>query len=84
MVNKKREQWKLPKTFKVEPIVNDSRQRSDGEPRFLVLTKHGNDRSLSTQEFSKCCDCGLTHLYTYNVIKTPDGNWYLVKRAYRI
>ena len=84
MVNKKREQWRLPKEFKTEPIVDGCRQRSDEEPRILDLVKHASDRSLSTQEFNKCCDCGLIHLHTYNVIKTPDGNWFLVKRAYRI
>ena len=80
---KKSKWWRLPKPFKIARKKKGFRQRHDGEPRFLDLTKHDNDRSLSTHESVKCCDCGLTHLHTYNVLRTPDGNWYLGVRSYR-
>ncbi len=80
----KREQWRLPKTFEPDAEKNDSRQRYDGEPRFIDLVRHENDRTLSAQEYIECCDCELTHLHTYNVLKTPDGKWYLIVRAYRV
>ena len=79
--------WKLPKTFKVSKIKKGQRKRHDGEPRFLALVKHANDRTLSAHESVKCCDCGLTHLHTYNIIKTKlkkKVKWYIIERAYRI
>ncbi len=75
--------WKLPKTFKVSKIKKGQRERHDGEPRFLVLTKHVNDRSVTTEETIKCCGCGLVHLHTYNVFKEKN-KWYLGIRAYRL
>ena len=79
--------WKLPKTFKTSKIKKGLRQRHDGEPQILELVKHANDRTLSIAESCKCCDCGLTHLYTYNVMRVgrkKKTRWYLVKRAYRV
>ena len=81
---KKREQWRLPPTFKPKPVKDGAQQRHDGEPRFYELKKFENDRTLHTDVFNACCDCGLKHHYTYNVLKTPDGTWYLVSRAYRV
>ena len=80
----KREQWRLPKPFETAKTVDGRIQRHDGEHRFYELVKHANDRTLSADTFIECCDCGLTHHYTYNVMKTQDGNWYLVHRAYRV
>ena len=80
----KREQWRLPKAFKPDLEVNGRIQRHEGEPRFHELVKHESDRTLSVDTFIECCDCGLTHHHTYNVIKTCTGKWYLVHRAYRI
>ena len=79
----KREQWRLPKTFRPAKVKKGTIQRHDGEPRIFSLTKHENDRSLSTDTFVECCDCGLTHHHIYNVIKPPNGKWYLLVRAYR-
>ena len=79
--------WKLPKTFKINKIKKGFRPREDGEPRFLELVKHENDRTLSIQELNKCCDCGLVHLHTYNVVRIKlkkKTKWYLIKRAYRV
>lgn len=83
-MNKKREQWRLPKTFKVDPVVDGLQQRHDGEPRFFELVKHLDDTTLSAFEHIKCCNCGLKHLHTYNVFKAPSGRWFLVVRPYRI
>ncbi|KKL18799.1 hypothetical protein LCGC14_2471900 [marine sediment metagenome] len=80
----KREQWRLPKAFQPDQKVNETRQRHDGEPRIYDLVKHANDRSLSADTFIECCGCGLTHHNTFNVMKTPDGKWYLMLRAYRV
>ena len=79
--------WKLPEVFKVSKVKKGFRQRYDGEPRFLDLVKHSNDRTLSTQESVKCCDCGLVHIHTYNVIRIrlkKKNKWYMVVRAYRV
>ena len=79
--------WKLPKTFKISKRKKGFRQRHDGEPTFLELVKHENDRTLSIHELTKCCDCGLIHLHTYNVVRIilkKKNKWYLIKRAYRV
>ena len=79
--------WKLPKIFKVSKIKKGFRQRHDGEPQILELVKYANDRTLSITETCKCCDCGLIHLYTYNVLRVKikkKDKWYLIKRAYRV
>ena len=80
---KKRTQWRLPKTFKPNKLVNGFIQRVDGEPRTHLLTKHENDHTLSTDTFVECCDCGLTHHLTYNVMRVR-AEWYLLVRAYRV
>ena len=83
-MKQKREQWRLPKEFKPDLAMDGFQQRHDGEPRIVDLVKHGNDRTLSAHEYIKCCDCGLTHLHTYNVMKTPNGKWFFKVRAYRV
>lgn len=50
----------------------------------MELVKHDNDSSLCADTFIECCDCGLTHHRTYNVVKPPNGKWYLIERAYRV
>ncbi|KKM19065.1 hypothetical protein LCGC14_1659440 [marine sediment metagenome] len=79
---KSREKWRLPKAFKPAKVKKGCIQRSDGEPRFYRLTKHDNDKTLTTHCFNMCCDCGLTHHLTFNVLKAGK-KWYLVERAYR-
>lgn len=80
---KKGQRWRLPKAFKTSRLKKGFRQRHDGEPRFLNLKKHENDRTLSAHESVKCCDCGLVHLHTYNVLRAPNGQWFLLLRSYR-
>ena len=80
----KREQWRLPKTFEPAKVIEAYQQFCDGEPDALSLIKYTNDNTLSTHEYIKCCDCGLAHLRIYNVIKTPDGRWYIKVRSYRV
>jgi hypothetical protein len=75
--------WKLPKAFKPDKRKKGFKLRHDGEPRFVSLLKYINDRTLRGQEWISCCDCGLIHLHTYNVIRTPDGLWHLIVRAFR-
>ena len=79
---KKRAWWRLPKTFKGNPEVDGLRVRCDGEPRFVQLTKHLNDRTLSAFEYVACCDCGLTHFYTYNVVHVK-SRWHIIIRVFR-
>lgn len=80
---KKREKWRLPKTFKIAKAKKGLIQRHDGEPQFFELTKHANDRGLTTNTIVACCDCGLTHNYVYNIFKAK-RTWYLGVRAYRL
>jgi hypothetical protein len=56
----------------------------DGTPTLLPLKRHPNDRSLRAEQENYCCDCGLRHVYCYEVFRTPDGNFFLAKRAYRV
>ena len=79
----KREQWRLPKTFKPAKVKKGSQQRVDGEPRIYRLTKHANDKTLGVGTFDVCCDCSLTHHVTFNVMHVRK-KWYLVERAYRV
>ena len=79
----KRERWRLPKSFKPAKVKKGRIQRSDGEPQVYLLTKHNNDKTLTTHCFDVCCDCGLTHHLTFNVLKVRK-KWYLVERAYRV
>ena len=76
--------WKLPAEFKEATLRDGSIQRHDGEPRLYELTRFSNDRTLHVDTYIECCDCSLTHHYLYNVLKTPDGKWYLQARAYRV
>jgi len=78
------EKWKLPKNFVPEPTENGSKLSHDGEPAVYELTKHPNDATLITDRFIECCDCGLTHHHTYNVVRNKKGKWYLVERSYRV
>ncbi len=80
----KRKKWKLPKTFKPNKAKKGFRIRQDGEPSFLELAKHDNDQTLHAHEVTKCCDCGLTHLHTYSIMRTPKGYWFIIVRAYRV
>ena len=84
MPSKKREQWRLPKAYREEPIVDGKIVRTNGEPRLIRMVKHENDTSLVADTFIACCDCSLVHHYTYNVFKAPDGEWVLLTRAYRL
>ena len=81
---KKRERWRLPKTFKVAKTKKGVVQRHDGEPRFFELVKHANDQTLTCNTVVACCDCGLKHNYVYNIFKVSKGTWYLGVRAYRL
>ena len=76
--------WRKPKA--VPPVMRPDgyRQMRDGEPRLLPLRRWENDRTLSTEMMVRCCDCGLQHMYTFNMLTDPDGNYYLMKRAYRL
>lgn len=81
---KKREKWRLPKTFKVAKEKKGMIQRQDGEPRFYELAKHVNDRTLTANTIVACCDCGLEHNHVYNVFRVSKGTWYLGVRSYRL
>ena len=80
---KKRQKWRLPGAFKSAKAKKGRQQRHDGEPRVYRLAKHANDRTLTTDSFDVCCDCGLTHHMTFNIMNVRK-EWYLVERAYRV
>lgn len=65
-------------------IISGDRQKRDGEPTVIQLRRWENDRTLSADHRLVCCDCRLEHLMTYNVLRGPDGEFYLVVRPYRI
>ena len=82
---RKIERWALPETFKVaEQSDAGTIQRQDGEPVTMRLVKHANDNTVAIDHFDVCCACGLEHHFTYNVMKDPDGAWWLVRRAYQV
>lgn len=54
-----------------------------GEPMIPMLYSYVNDKSMRAKIEIVCCDCGLVHLYTFEVFKASDKNWYIAKRAYR-
>jgi len=79
----KRQRWRLPEKFKAAKVKKGSQQRYDGEPRFYELGKFANDKTLTTHFTNKCCDCGLEHHNTFNILKVKK-KWYMIERAYRI
>lgn len=66
-----------------QPVIKSGVQNSrDGEPTRIPLTRWRNDRTLRGQLWNGCCDCGLEHLLTFEVMY--DGrDFYLTKRSYR-
>lgn len=57
--------------------------KSDGEPSFIRMKRWENDQSLRGDAIVSCCDCGLRHLYSYELIRLGK-EWWLIKRAYRV
>ena len=57
---------------------------ADGDATVIPLKRQLNDRSVRGSIHSSCCDCGLTHLYAFEVFRGPDGDYFLTKRAYRV
>lgn len=72
-----------PKESKAE-IKKDREVKRDGEPALMSLDRWGNDSTLRCDCLVRCCDCGLTHLHTYEVLRDPDGKFHLIRRAYRL
>lgn len=54
-----------------------------GEPTSLLLERFHDDKSLRSWNFETCCDCGLSHLTSYEVFTDPVGNWWLNTRSFR-
>lgn len=82
----KKTNWRkwLPKSIKPKMTGNGSRQMRDGEPDMIRLTRWPNDRTLHAQQWVVCCDCGLAHVYTYEIVRVSDDEWWLSRRAYRV
>lgn len=76
--------WKLPPIYKPRHGKDGVWTRQNGEPRITMLTRHANDNTLSCSVDNECCGCGLRHLYTYNVLRSINGQWYLINRPYAI
>ena len=56
----------------------------EGEPTMIALRRFGNDQSLRGRVWNSCCNCGMEHLYVFEVFpdpKRPDV-WWLNKRPY--
>jgi len=76
----------LPKPKKLNRKYGVSWMR-DGDAMVISLNRQRNDTTVRGVEFCTCCDCGLTHLHTYNIVRIrlkKKTKWYLVERAYRI
>ena len=54
----------------------------NGEPHLMPLKRYSNNKALSTDWWCACCACGFRHLTTFDVIRSPDGDWWLSARAY--
>lgn len=76
--------WKLPPVYKQRYAKDGIWTRQSGEPRISMLTRHANDNTLTCSVDNECCDCGLRHMNVYNVMRGPNGQWYLLNRVYRI
>lgn len=59
-------------------------QSREGSPMWVPLRRWPHDRTLRGELHNACCDCGLDHLLTFEVVRQDNGQWWLVKRAYRI
>lgn len=53
-----------------------------GEPTWIFLRRFEIDRTLSGSLINECCNCGMEHLMTFNVLAGPNGGWWLIKRVY--
>lgn len=76
--------WPKPRATPAVIRPDGFRQMRDGEPRFLPMRRWENDRTLSAEMVVRCCDCGLQHMYTFNVLTDDEGDYFLLKRAYRL
>jgi hypothetical protein len=54
----------------------------DGEGSWIYLRRFENDQTLHGRQWTSCCDCGLEHLYAFSVLRTRNGQWWLIKRAW--
>lgn len=73
-----------PKPEKESRIRRGMIQRYDGEPVMIPMKRWENDHTLRGSLNVECCDCGLRHVYTFEVLRAPNRKFYLVKRAYRL
>ena len=73
-----------PPVEKPAKIKGNRRTKRDGEPTVLLLERWTNDSTLRTSTEKECCDCGLRHVLTFEVLRAGNKEFYLLKRAYRI
>ena len=55
---------------------------ANGEARLLNLYRSTNDRGLHAHEWILCCSCGLRHLYTFEVFRSPEGRYFMNMRSF--
>ena len=55
----------------------------DGEGSWIYLRRFEPDKALKGRIWNTCCNCGSEHLYTFEVVAQPNGEWWLIKRAYQ-
>lgn len=57
----------------------------EGEPALLELRRFHGDEGLRGQQQETCCDCGMVHLFTYEIVRDDkSGAVFIQKRAYRL
>lgn len=67
-----------PKSFK-----KGLHHKVDGEPTWVWLKRFQYDHTLRGTLWNTCCGCGLQHLFTFEVVRQRNGEWWLIERAYR-
>lgn len=72
-----------PKAYKHGSEAPDKESNIDGEGSWIYLRRFENDGTLKGRIWTSCCDCGLEHLYIYNVVRLKSGDWWLIKTPYR-
>ena len=53
-----------------------------GEASWVYLRRFEGDGTLSGRIWNTCCGCGMEHLIAFNVLRTPKGDWWLLKRCW--
>jgi hypothetical protein len=74
----------LPEPLPIERTKDGNRHMHNGQPAFFIMEREAGEDMLRADQRVVCCDCGLDHLMSYEVFRTPKGRYVLAVRAYRV